>query len=65
MEIGVDAAEQLGICRLDDGYPMKWRSGRYLFAITQVRGVLYVDGNTLLAPWTANFSYNEPAIRCL
>ena len=48
MEIGSEAAEQLGICRLDDDHKMKWRNYRYIFAITQARGVLYADGNTIL-----------------
>ena len=44
-EISIDAP-QLGICRLDNVYEMKWRSRPYVFAITQVQGVLYVDGKT-------------------
>ena len=65
MEIGIEAAEQLSICRLDNDYEMKWRSRRYVFAITQVRGVLYVGGKTILVSWAANLLQNEPDACCL
>ncbi|CAE7251396.1 unnamed protein product, partial [Symbiodinium pilosum] len=56
MEIGIEAAEQLGICRLDNDYEMKWRSRRYVFAITQVKGDICIDphlGMKFLVPSTS------------
>ena len=56
MEVRVEAAARLGLCQLD-GYAMKWRSGRYLFAVTQVRGVLYAKSTdeTILVSRAAMF----------
>ena len=52
-EMGIEAAQKLGICELRDG--VEWRSRRYVFGITQFRGVLYVPSSdeTVLVARTA------------
>ena len=52
MEIGIEAAAALGICQLK-GHEMKWRSGRYLSAVTQIRGILFAEASqeTVLVSW--------------
>ena len=52
-EMSIEAAQKLGICELRDG--VEWRSRRYIFGITQFRGVLYVPSSdeTVLVARTA------------
>lgn len=42
-ELGIEAARELGICELKE--EMRWRSRRYLFSITQFRGLLYAPSS--------------------
>ncbi|CAE7364289.1 unnamed protein product, partial [Symbiodinium sp. CCMP2456] len=50
-ELGIEAAQELGVCALD-GHEMRWRNQRYVYAITQFRGMLYLPASdeTVLAP---------------
>ena len=52
-ELGIEAARELGVCELD-GHEMRWRSRRYVFAITQYRGMLYLPASdeTVLVSWS-------------
>ena len=51
-EHGIEAALELGVCELD-GHEMRWRSRRYVFAITQYRGMLHLPASdeTVLVSW--------------
>lgn len=50
LELGIEAAAALNLCQLE-GRDMKWRSRRYVFAVSQIRGILYTDDSneTVLA----------------
>ncbi|CAE7613785.1 unnamed protein product, partial [Symbiodinium sp. KB8] len=50
LELGIEAAAALNLCQLE-GRDMKWRSRRYVFAVSQIRGILYtVKGNLNINP---------------